>query len=87
MTIEYAEEWYRFLCTGCAWRTETRYETRYGVDSTGAFWSMYLCGGVPCEAPAFTQVVCPQCHRAAVRVQLIGRAPTGATGQTGPLPS
>lgn len=69
MNDERTVEWYRFTCMRCSTWWITHYEVRSFTDDAGVSRVFYSHGGMPCEAPAHADTVCPACHHSAVRAE------------------
>jgi hypothetical protein len=80
MTIEDAIERYQFTCRRCATQWAADYDARHVTDVAGNIFSFYRRDGVPCEAPAAADIMCPTCHRAPVHVILLAYLPIPGTG-------
>lgn len=70
MFSERVVEQYRFLCIRCGSTTTDSYEAVLITDSEGNIRSFYSRGGLPCEAPAAAETLCPDCHRGPVQVTM-----------------
>jgi hypothetical protein len=70
MLSERVVEQYRFHCARCGSNREDSYQALLITDSEGNVRSFYSRGGLPCEAPAAAETLCPDCHRGPVQVIL-----------------
>jgi hypothetical protein len=70
MISERVVEQYRFLCTRCGSSTVDSFQALLVTDSEGNIRSFHSRGGLPCEAPAAAETLCPDCHRGPVQVTL-----------------
>ena len=78
MITENAVEWYRFTCPRCLAQWVAHYEVTSFTDDAGQPRSFYRCEGLPCEAPARTEVACPVCHSAPARAELLSQPAAAA---------
>lgn len=87
MITENAVEWYRFTCPRCQAQWVAHYEVRSFTDDAGQPRSFYRCDGLPCEAPARTEVACPVCRSAPARAELLSQPAAAAVPEPPPAVS
>lgn len=73
MLREIAVERYGFRCRRCQYIWSADYDVTYASDADGSLWAFYRRDGYPVENPTADIVLCPDCGRGAVAVELLGR--------------